>query len=298
MGIANDQLTTWAKQGAVTTSAETYATIKGVLAEAGSPYADKSFKSFLQGSYGNDTNVLGVESDVDIVLRCDSIFYYDLSPLSDAEKASFKKAHPNSAPYTYADFKTHVTTWLQSNFKGHVEPGDKAIRITASYSRREADVLPCVHYKRYLKFNGLHDETHVDGVCFFTPDGTQIINYPELHSANMTTRHKAANQWLKPTVRVIKNMRNAMVAADLLEKGLAPSYYIEGLFYNVPFDCFGTSYEQTFTKSVNWLLMADRSKFLCANEQYYLLSEKSPVTWRTEKCTTFLNALADYWNNW
>jgi len=298
MAIPNDQLTIWAKQGAVTTSKDTYAAIKGVIEHGDAPYASKSYKSFLQGSYGNDTNVVGVESDVDVVLRCDSMFYYDLSPLSDAEKASFKQAHPDNATYNYAAFKTDVTTWLQANFKGHVEPGEKAIRITASNNRREADVLPCVHYKRFLKFNGVNDENHVDGICFFTPSGAQIINYPELHSANMTAKHQATNGWLKPLVRVVKNMRNAMVDADVLEKGLAPSYYLEGLFYNVPLDCFGTSYADSFTKSVNWLLQADRSKFLCANEQYYLLFENSPVTWQAEKCTTFLSALVQFWNDW
>lgn len=298
MAIPEAQLATWSKQGAVATSSDTYQSIKAVIESGNAPYGKKSIKSFLQGSYGNDTNVFGVDSDVDIVLRCDSMFYYDLSPLSEGEKASFRAAHPTNAEYRYADFKKDVTAWLQANFKGHIDPGEKAIRITASNNRREADVLPCVQYRRYLKFNGVHDERHVDGVCFFTPDGTQIINYPELHSANMTARHQASKSWLKPIVRVAKNIRNAMVKDGYLEKGLAPSYYLEGLFYNVPLECFGTDYASSFTESINWLLKADRSKFLCANEQYYLLFEDSPVTWRAQKCTAFLDALVAYWKAW
>lgn len=114
----------------------------------------------------------------------------------------------------------------------------------------------------------------------------------------MTARHQASNQWLKPVVRIAKNMRNAMVKDGYLEKGLALSYFLEGLFYNVPLNRFGTDYARSFTNSINWLLQADRTKFLCANEQYYLLFEGSPVTWRAQKCSTFLRAVIAYWNAW
>jgi hypothetical protein len=36
---------------------------------------------FLQGSYGNDTNIYA-ESDVDVVMRTDSIYYSDTSALN------------------------------------------------------------------------------------------------------------------------------------------------------------------------------------------------------------------------
>jgi len=41
----------------------------------------------------------------------------------------------------------------------------------------------------------------------------------------------------------------------------------------------------------NGFQQADRAKFVCANEQYHLLWEDSPVTWRTVKCDKFLGAL-------
>lgn len=298
MGIPEEQLKTWSRVGASQTSRDTYVSVKKVIESKDSPYAAREHKSFLQGSYGNDTNVYGLDSDVDVVLQCNAMFYYDLAPLSDAEKASFKKVHPNASAYKFADFKKEVGDWLANQFPGHIDPGEKAIRVTASNNRRDADVLPCVEYRRYLKFNGIHDEQHVSGICFFTPDGTQIINYPELHSANMTAKHQANGEWLKPLVRIAKNMRNRLVGDGNLEAGLAPSYYIEGLFYNVPTECFGPTYADSFTKSVNYLLKADRSKFLCANQQFYLLFEGSPVTWRAAKCTTFLEAITKMWNDW
>ena len=63
-------------------------------------------------------------------------------------------------------------------------------------------------------------------------------------------------------------------------------------------DKFGNSYEDTFVNAINWILDADRSKFVCANEQYYLLFEDSPITWRAEKCEKFLDAAVDLWKQW
>ena len=49
----------------------------GLKNDSTSPYYPKDFKIFLQGSYKNDTNVYG-DSDVDVVIRLDEIYYTDL----------------------------------------------------------------------------------------------------------------------------------------------------------------------------------------------------------------------------
>ena len=74
MAIPESQLETWSHQGSVTQSSNTYNTIKSVLEASTTPYADKNFEVFLQGSYGNDTNIYA-ESDVDIVIRLDDCFH-------------------------------------------------------------------------------------------------------------------------------------------------------------------------------------------------------------------------------
>jgi tRNA nucleotidyltransferase (CCA-adding enzyme) len=73
MAIPEAQLQTWSHQGAIAGSSSTYATVKNVLEAATTPYAAKRYKVFLQGSYGNDTNIYS-ESDVDIVIRLDTPF--------------------------------------------------------------------------------------------------------------------------------------------------------------------------------------------------------------------------------
>jgi hypothetical protein len=296
MGIPESQFVTWAKQGAIQQSRDTYATIKNALEANGAPYAGKSFTPFLQGSYGNDTNIYA-DSDVDMVMRLDSVFYHDLRNLPASDQSAFLSSKTD-ATYGISDFKKDVTAQLTSKFGADVKPGTKAIFIKGNGSRRDVDVLVCVELRKFTKFAGWSNQAYVEGICFFLQDGTRIDNFPKQHSENCTAKHQATNKWFKPTVRVLKNMRNHIIDSGLIKEGLAPSYYLEGLLYNVPNDKFGGSYADTLADSLNWILQADRNKFVCANEQFYLLREGSPMTWREANCTTFLNAAAGLWNNW
>ena len=88
-----------------------------------------------------------------------------------------------------------------------------------------------------------------------------------------------------------------MTDSGYIKFGLAPSYFLEGLLYNVPDGRFGGTYTQNFVDVYNWLIGADRSRFVCANEQYYLCNPSSPVTWREEQSQEFLNALGLFWKN-
>lgn len=89
MPIPESQLETWSDQGSITQSSNTYKTIKGILEASATPYAGKNFAVFLQGSYGNDTNIYA-ESDVDIVIRLDDCFQSDRSKLTEEEKAAYR----------------------------------------------------------------------------------------------------------------------------------------------------------------------------------------------------------------
>lgn len=106
MAIPESQLVTWSHQGSITQSSNTYNTITNVLEATDTPYAGTNFKVFLQGSYGNHTNIY-TESDVDIVIRLDDCWQSDLEALSDDEKAAYKKAFVG-ATYTHVDFKRDV----------------------------------------------------------------------------------------------------------------------------------------------------------------------------------------------
>ena len=98
--------------------------------------------------------------------------------------------------------------------------------------------------------------------------------------------------------RVLKNIRGRLVDEKMIARGVAPSYYLEGLLYNVPNDKFAGCYGDCFANAINWIQEADKSKFVCANEQYLLLHESSPVTWRKENCDEFVEAAIELWNQW
>jgi hypothetical protein len=295
MPISETQLETWSHQGQSGQFTSTYATLKAVLHDRNAPYANHSFETFLQGSYGNDTNI-HADSDVDIVIWTDEVYYSDLSNLNANERAEYDKGW-SAATYTLADFKREVVAWLTQKYGNAVKPGAKAVFISGNGSRRDADVIVAAEFRRYYKFTGhFSSDDFVKGICFFNSSGVRIENFPKQHSENCTTKHQGTRQWFKPSVRTYKHVRNKMIDTGMIEEGLAPSYYLEGLLYNVPADRFGGTYVQNFTDTLDWLVAADRSDFVCANEQFYLLRENSPVTWRPADCTKFLTQAVQLWH--
>lgn len=297
MPIPESQLEAWAHQGSITQSSTTYNTIKNILEASTTPYADKNFKVFLQGSYGNDTNIYA-ESDVDLVIRLDDCFFSDINELSEGEKAAHTNAFVD-ATYTRFDFKRDVLSVLSTQYGSAVTEGEKAIAIDASGSRRKADVIVATQFRRYYKFQSASDSEYVEGICFFNSAGERIANYPKQHSANLTTKHQDTSRWLKPMARVFKNIRSRMVEDGLIESGIAPSYYIEGLLYNVPNAKLTSSHEDCVVNILNWYRQeASKGDLLCANEQYYLLRDGVHTCWPQANCDAFIEAAVELWNNW
>jgi ribosomal protein L37AE/L43A len=295
MAIPESQLETWSHQGSVTQSRDTYATGKRALEASDTKYAGKDFEVFLQGSYGNDTNNYA-ESDVDVVIRLDSVYYYDIDSLTPDEQARFNAALIPGT-YPYANYKADVTAALVKSFgASDVNIGNKAVRIKTSGSRRSADVVVATEFRRY--YSSLLGPQYVLGICFFTSSGDRVANYPKQHSANCTTKHQETNGWFKPMVRTLKNMRSRLVDDGAIKARSAPSYFLEGLLYNVPNDKFGNSYGDTFVAAINWILQAERKNLVCANEQYYLVRDSAATCWPCSDCADFLDAVAKLWNDW
>lgn len=297
LGIPETQLDTWASQGSIKQSADTYGIIKNALESTGRPYADKASKVFLQGSYGNDTNVFR-DSDVDVVIRMDAAHYRDTTRMTPPEVAAYNQAYPGGG-FTLPDFKKLVVQHLYDKFPNCVMPGNKAVEVLGNQSgRRDADVLVCAQLRRYYGFTAIGNERYVEGICFFLPDGTRVDNFPERHSANCSLKHQKSGANYKPMVRIFKNMRNKMIEDRLIQEGLAPSYFIEGMLYNVPNGHFTNNYGDTFVQCFSWLQNTDRSTLLCAHGLDPLLAKGSRTAWDPDHCTKFLEALAGFWNSW
>lgn len=295
MAIPESQLVTWSHKGADAQSRDTYAVVKRVLEDKNAPYNERLFTSFLQGSYANDTNVIR-DSDVDVLMRLDSTFYHDALTLPADQYKAFDAAFPNVS-YGFFDFKKEVHGWLTKNFGQGVRMGNKAIFIPGSGNRRDCDVLPCAAYRYYYRYTATEDNFS-PGIMFFYRDVDRIINFPKQHSDNCTTKHQATFSRFKPTVRIYKNMRNYMVDKKMLQDGVAPSYFIEGLLSNCPDNNFVNTWGDTFVATFNFINSADRSTFTCANGIHTLLADNSHVSWPPGNCQTFIDALRQLWNNW
>lgn len=168
------------------------------------------------------------------------------------------------------------------------------MEIAANSSRRKADVLIANEFRLYLPSNGFMPSHYVSGVRFVTRDGQTIVNYPNQHSANLTTRHQESKSWLKPTIRIMKNMRNRMADSKVIERKVAPSYFIEGMMHNVPLAIFQRSFHQAIEGSLDWLWTTPFNALTCANGIHPLVGDGTQTSWPVDNFVAFLNAARDY----
>jgi len=235
---------------------------------------------------------------VDVIIRLDSCFHSDRYLLDANQEKAWRAAHSDAA-YCQAEFKRDVVKVLSEAFPNAITEGDKAIAIKAEGNRRKADVIAAPAFRRYYKFNGIQDQSYAEGICFWDKSGERIANYPNQHCKNLTVKHQSTGNRLKPTIRMMKNIRQRLVDDGLLENGVAPSYYIEGLLYNVPSEKFTGCLGDTFCAAINWIRReADKSKLVTANEQYYLLRDNSKTCWNLANAEAFLSAAVKLWNTW
>lgn len=181
-------------------------------------YSSKAYEVFLQGSYGNDTNIYA-ESDVDVVIKLDSNYYHEVSLLTPPQQALFQSP-ATSTFYAPATYQMDVTQALRAAFGHSVSPENKAVKVPASSGRRAVDVIPAFQFRRYYQAPGFPFPLYHEGISFFTSGGQQINNFPKQHSANLTAKHQATNEKFKPLVRILKNMRTVLLDRRMISKDI------------------------------------------------------------------------------
>jgi hypothetical protein len=299
MPIPESQLETWSRQGAGVTAKNTHESIRRALAaDEDSRLRDADFEVYLQGSYRNDTNTRG-DSDVDLVAQLNSTFVSNTAELSFGEQSRYQRAFA-SASYGWPEFKADVAQSLRDYF-GHanVAVGSNSIKVARGSNRLSADVVPCVQYRKYRRFNTEADSDYVEGVLFYNGLGEQVVNFPKPHYRNGVAKNGSGrtNGWFKPVVRVFKNARAYLLDRGELAAGVAPSYFLQCLLFNVPDEHFGGSYQDSYAAVLDWLNRQALSGFVCQNGEVPLFGA-SRQQWSVFNAQVTVRKLIDLWEDW
>jgi len=298
MAFNEKQLETWANQGATTTSANTYNSIKTCI-ESHNWNDDVNFDIYLQGSYKNYTNIRG-DSDVDVVVEFTSVFYSNKHTLPKEQLSEFDEYY-SDGKYSLESVKQAIIKKLKEYYGDkYVEVGNKSIKVLANNGRLDCDVVCCATYKEYNSFSRVKTDDYVKGIVFWTDKTNEkVVNFPIKHYDNGVTKNRNCDTNYKSTIRVIKNMKSRMVENKRITNTLAPSYYIECLMFNIPDAYYKNT---TYGKRIFSILTkfraytdAELEKFVCQNWQRYLFGS-SDQQWNLNECKEFINELIKFWD--
>lgn len=294
MPIPEEQLETWSNQGATVTSQQTYTSIRTALERYNWPQ-DVRYEPYLQGSYANYTNVWD-DSDVDVVVELTTTFRPDGSRLSDEERTRLSRLPP--AAYRWANFRADVLQALRNHYGvGRVREATKCLEVVATGGRRNSHIVPSLELMNFVTFPDFANATYVKGISFWTTNTVEIWNYPKDHIANGAAKNTATNGRYKPTIRMFKNARTALVDSRQISGGAVSSYFLECLLYNVPKEQYTGSNQQVYANVVNYLVSADMRPFMCQNGRL-LLFGTLPTQWTEDAARAFVSQLVGLWRNW
>ncbi|MDE0474505.1 MAG: nucleotidyltransferase [Gammaproteobacteria bacterium] len=218
-------LALWSRQGDDAASARTYQSIKAAI-ESDAALRIRSVEVYLQGSYANATNISG-DSDVDIVVQSGTTFRPEYrEQVLPYERVLLENSF-GPAQYNYAAFRGDVARALRRAFPARTQEGNKALKVAATHGQVNADVVPAFDYRLYYRRDWF--ET---GMVFWARDGEMFVNFPKQHRANGEAKNGRCNGNFKPTVRILKNLRNALYESGALPEDSVPSYYLECLVSN------------------------------------------------------------------
>jgi hypothetical protein len=295
MTIPSQQLEVWSHIGAITASKNTYHSIKNCLENHTFPEGVK-YDIYLQGSYGNSTNIRG-DSDVDVVTELMSSFQPKITALTDDEQAIFSKKYKD-ATFFLSDFKKEVLISLKNYYdENRITEGNKAIKVEGYSGRLNADIIVAINYRYFWHVYENQPDSYAEGIAFQDKNGVWIHSYPKKHYENGVKKMRLTNDNYKPLVRIYKNIRGHLENDYSMPDKFLSSYFIESLVYNVSNQYFTGAISDVFIKSLKWLNEADLSNFKCQHGLFNLFGSSD------EQCSisdaqTFISNIVELWNNW
>jgi len=296
MSIPESQLQTWSNQGAIVSAQNTHTSIRNAINVYQKWPTEITYNAYLQGSYINATNIYS-NSDVDLIVEMTFSFY---SNLTHEEKVSLKLV---PATCEWKEFRSHVIAALIEYYGSNLidTSGSKSVKVIPDSGRLKADVVIAATYRHYENLS-----VRSEGITLWKlPNmSDQIINYPKLHinnGANKNSDRRTAGRY-KPTIRIFKNAREKIYLNKPQLKNKFPSYFIEGLLYNVPDEKYNSgSIQEQFVDILNWLhceIYSERvNNLICQNEMHYLFGN-STVNWNILDAREYIAELIELWNNW
>lgn len=197
------------------------------------------YEIFVQGSYGNNTNVR-INSDVDVNVMLISTFFACYSEGKNDADYSF-----SDGSISYSDYKERAIRALKKKFGADsISFGNKSVKISSNFYRVNADCVISMQYRNYNAINSTNPDNYIEGIKYFANDGKIVINYPKEHIKNGNSKNVATNHKYKKLVRIFKQVRNKMSEEGLIEKDKITSFLVECLVWNIP--------NTTITKYSTW----------------------------------------------
>jgi len=243
-GISEEQLKRWAAAPSETEETKCQNAVRQITTAIKERFGS-NVTVFLQGSYKNRTNVRQ-DSDVDVVVRYDDLFFPDISGLSESDQAIYNSTRVNTN-YTFNQFKDDVQLVLENTFgKQMIQRNDKCIEVKENTYRVNADVVPCYKYKKFSTPYYVSTE----GIQLFTDKGIKVISFPDQHFNNGQDKNVKTSQMYKAIVRILKNVRNELVDQGGIGEGLMSSFFLECLVWNVPNADFATTTFYQATRNI------------------------------------------------
>lgn len=182
---------------------------------------------YTKGSYPNNTNVR-VDSDVDVVVECREVYYYDFA---NGVTANPGIASSYTGPWKPAQWRSEVGKAIRNTFGADSvdTSGMIAINIAAvKGSRPSADVVPSFEYRL---FRDAARRAFHDGSCVFDTADKKIVNWPAQQLANGRAKNTRTGGRYKRFVRALKNAENRLAELGRIDD--LPSYFMECLVWNV-----------------------------------------------------------------
>lgn len=249
-----------------------------------------NYEIFGQGSYANDTNVR-LNSDIDLNVIYSDEAYFSLPDGKTAGDYNIKLSNILS----FDEYKNTIEQALINEFgRQYVKRENKCIRVLASDSRVECDVVPTFEYYRYETSGSI-----TKGIRFFTDDGCVIDGFPKQHTANAIEKNRLTGRSFKRATRIFKRLRYKMKDDKVIFPDTITSFLIECLMWNVPNKIYNESatWSEIVRKSIIHLYDQTKAKENCkewgeVSELLYLFH--SSRKWSPEDVNTFLVTLWNY----